>query len=146
EYIRRVQAFNTDIPKEVLGLERLGMLKFYNKQANIIGIKLLPGHEGYKALVDPGKRQAISLLQMLKYGKNMLEAIVKLHHDNEYIKGTHEERIALFHRDIKPSNFIIDFATDSVTLCDLGLSRQIENKEPTEIDQFILDKPENDAL
>ena len=120
------------IHAEVEELKKSGQLVFFDEKKSAIGIKLLRGHELYKALIRESldflsKNQHISLLQKLALMKSAVKSIADLHHDVLHMKGEKEEKTIIFHRDIKSENFFADFETLTARYCDLGVARTISS-------------------
>ena len=94
----------------------LGVSNKKNQQQAIIGMKLAPGEEMYKVLVE--KRPNVAKQDLLEIAVNTLNATAELHSKN------------FLHRDIKPENFIVDIATKQVSIIDLGLATHLPPNQP----------------
>lgn len=119
--IKQFNSDSNDSTQEVEALRVSGNLVFYDKTMNLIGMKLLKGHELYDAIIkEDNDYQHFSLLQRIAIAKNILNKTAGLHKDVKHIKGEREDKIPSAHRDIKADNLILNPTTHTVEFCDYG--------------------------
>jgi serine/threonine protein kinase len=75
------------------------------------------------------KRKKFSYEQVLKYARELAEAMIYCHHNGAITDGM------LLHRDLKPDN--IGFTSEGILkIFDFGLARVIHGSSPNDIDEY----------
>lgn len=124
---------------ELEGLRAGGTLIDYDPASQVTVMRLLPGMELTK--FEAGSSvENISMLQRYAIGKEMMKRVAGLHKDVEFIKNPalRDQARGMLQRDIKPENMLYDVATNTISLCDLGMAVEIPHR------RMKLQKPSKD--
>lgn len=128
---------------EIESLRAGGTLIDFDPQSQLTIMSLLPGMElsKFEVNVDPEDRiQNISLLQRFSIAKEMLKRVAGLHKDVAFIKNPElrDQAKGMLHRDIKPENMLYEPATNTISICDLGMAAEITSQRAD-----LLEKAQN---